>query len=103
MKTFIFCLLVFGVSCIGKRTVNHPNPGGVSVLSVDPAASTIDWKAEKTTGTHLGTIKLLSGKLTMHCGQLAKGTMIIDMKTLRVTDLSGSDKQKLENNLKGDN
>jgi len=103
MKTFIFCLLVFGVSGIGKRTANHPNPGGVSILSVDPAASTINWKAEKTTGTHLGTVMLLSGKLTMHCGRLATGTIMIDMKTLNVTDLSGSDKKKLENNLKGDN
>ena len=103
MKTFLFCLLILSHASIGNRTINHSKPGGVNVLKIDPAASTIGWKAEKTTGTHTGTIKIRSGSLTFYCRQLAKGTVLIDMNTINVADLQPPRKQQLESNLKGDN
>ena len=103
MKTLLICLLILSHAGINSRTVNHPGAGGVSVLTVDPAASTIGWKAEKPTGTHNGTIKIRSGNLVFYCKQLAKGSINIDMNTITVNDLAKPDKQKLETNLKGDN
>jgi len=103
MKTLLFCLLMLGGAGLNKTTINHPKPGGISILSVDPSASIIGWKAEKTTGKHNGTIKIQSGNLTLYCGQLSKGSVVMDMSSIDVADLNGSDKQKLENNLKGDN
>ena len=100
MKTLFFCLLMFSYAEIGKSTTNFPKPGGVSVLTVNPAASSIDWRAEKTTGKHNGTIKIQSGSLTFYCQQLAKGSITIDMNSIVVSDLEMPDKQKLENNLK---
>jgi polyisoprenoid-binding protein YceI len=103
MKTFLFCLLILSHAGLGNRTTNYPKPGGVSVFTVDPAVSAIGWKAEKPTGTHNGTIKIRSGSLTFYCKQLTKGSILIDMNSIVVTDLAMPDKQKLENNLKGDN
>ena len=103
MKTLFISLLILGGALGNKPTTTASNPGGVSLLKVDAASSTISWKAEKTTGSHLGTIAIKSGSLTMYCGQLSKGTVLIDMGTMAVTDLSAPDKQKLENNLRGDN
>jgi polyisoprenoid-binding protein YceI len=103
MKTLFISLLILGGALGNKPTTAVSNPGGISVLKVDAASSTISWKAEKTTGTHLGTIAVKSGSLTMYCGQLSKGTVLINMSALAVTDLPAPDKQKLENNLKGDN
>jgi len=103
MKTLFISLLILGHALGSKPVVNHPGAGGVSILTVNPEVSTIAWKAEKTTGSHLGTIKIQSGSLTMYCGQLSKGNVLIDMGSLSVTDLSAPDKQKLENNLRGDN
>ena len=103
MKTLLISLLILTGVGFDNGTISNPKPGGISVLTVDPAQSTVAWKAEKTTGKHLGTVKIQSGSLTMYCGQLAKGTVLIGMQTLEVTDLSAPDKQKLENNLKGDN
>lgn len=102
MKTLLICLLLLGHVPGGKALVNASKPGGVSVLAVDPANSTISWKAEKLTGTHTGTVKIKSGSLTMHCGQLAKGSVSMAMNTLVVSDLTAPDKQKLENNLRSD-
>jgi polyisoprenoid-binding protein YceI len=103
MKAFLICLLLLGHVPGSKTPVNAPKPGGISILTVDPSNSNIAWHAEKLTGAHNGTVRIRSGSLTMHCGQLAKGSVIIGMNTLAVTDLGEPDKQKLENNLRGDN
>jgi polyisoprenoid-binding protein YceI len=103
MKTLLICLLILSNAGISTRTSNYPKPGGVSVLTVDPAVSTINWKAEKPTGTHNGMIKIQSGNLVFYCKQLTKGSITIDMNSITVNDLTMPDKQKLENNLKGDN
>ncbi|HTD99116.1 MAG TPA: YceI family protein [Mucilaginibacter sp.] len=103
MKTLLFSLLMLCGAGISNGTVSSPNPGGISVLTINAASSTIDWKAEKTTGKHNGTIKIRSGSLTLRCAQLASGSVFIDMNSINVADLSGPDKGKLENNLKGDN
>ena len=87
----------------GRPVVNSTPVGGISVLAVNTAVSTIDWKAEKPTGTHTGTVKISSGELVMRCGQLNSGTIRLDMSSLAVSDLSSPDKQKLENNLRGNN
>ena len=103
MKTLLFCLLMLGGAGLNRTTISHPKPGGISILTIDRSASTIGWKAEKTTGKHNGTIKIQSGNLTLYCGQLSKGSIVANMSSIEVADLDGSDKQKLENNLKGDN
>jgi len=103
MKTILICLLIMGGALGSKGPVNTLKPGGVSVLAVQPALSSVNWKAEKLTGSHTGTINIRSGSLTMYCGQLAKGSIVIGMNTLAVTDLTAPDKQKLETNLRGDN
>lgn len=103
MKKLILGLLVLVASGFSKDTNNAPKPGGYSVLTIDPANSNIAWKADKPTGTHLGTIAVAGGRLSFTCRQLSGGTVNIDMKSINVTDLSSPDKQKLENNLRGDN
>jgi polyisoprenoid-binding protein YceI len=102
MKTLFFSLLMLFHAWSGKPVVEYDAPGGVSVLAVNTTSSTIGWKAEKPTGTHTGTVRISSGDLVMHCGQLYSGTIALDMSSVTVDDLSSSDKQKLENNLRSD-
>jgi len=101
MKTLIFCLLALCHNWSGRPVV-HANAGGVSVLAVNTSESTVAWKAEKATGTHVGTVKIESGTLIMHCGLLSSGTVVLDMNTMTVTDLSSPDKEKLEGNFRSD-
>jgi polyisoprenoid-binding protein YceI len=102
MKALLICLLLLGHVPASKPPVTTPKPGGISILTVNPANSNIAWHAEKLTGSHNGVVRIRSGSLTMRCGQLAKGSVVIGMNTLAVTDLSAPDKQKLESNLRGD-
>ncbi|MBS1528988.1 MAG: hypothetical protein JSU01_01665, partial [Bacteroidetes bacterium] len=99
MKTLFFSLLLVFHVWSGRPVVNSAPVGGLSVLAVNTASSTIGWKAEKPTGTHTGTVKISSGDLVMHCGQLYSGVVTLDMSSMTVDDLSSPDKEKLEGNL----
>jgi polyisoprenoid-binding protein YceI len=77
--------------------------GKVSSLEVDKAQSKVTWHAEKTTGIHDGSINIYTGKLIFQDKKLLGGFILIDMQSLKVTDLTSPDKEKLESNLKGDN
>lgn len=69
--------------------------------SVDIAASQITWKGSKPTGTHNGTIKLESGSFSIEDGQIAAGSLKIDMNSITDLDLDGGMKENLEAHLKG--
>lgn len=70
---------------------------------VDVVNSQVNWKGEKVTGQHEGTIKLQEGTLQFNDNkQLTGGSFVMDMSTLTVTDLEGEMKGKLEGHLKSD-
>jgi polyisoprenoid-binding protein YceI len=106
MKTFVLWMLLLVNSGIISGSADRgvkKNTWPVRTLKVDVAQSQVDWKAEKLTGTHTGTIKVFLGQLTVQRNKLSGGWILIDMNSLNVTDLTSPDKQKLEANLKGDN
>jgi len=68
---------------------------------VDTTSTIIDWKGEKPTGTHTGTIKVANGSFMANDSVVESGTFVIDMKSIEVTDLEGEEKSNLEAHLKG--
>lgn len=70
-------------------------------FQLDTTASVIEWKGEKPTGTHTGTIKLTEGTFKANDSLIESGTFTIDMNSIEVTDLEGDDKMNLEKHLKG--
>lgn len=70
--------------------------------TVDVSKSTINWKASKVTGTHTGTVGIKSGSLDIEKGKLKGGSFVVDMKSIVVTDLSGTGKERLEGHLNSD-
>jgi polyisoprenoid-binding protein YceI len=77
--------------------------GKETSLNVNKTESKLTWHAEKMTGTHDGTINVYWGKLNFRDKKLLSGFILIDMQSIKVTDLQSPDKEKLEANLKGDN
>jgi polyisoprenoid-binding protein YceI len=55
--------------------------------TVDTAASTIEWKGYKPTGSHNGSLKLASGTLNTTDGKIGSGTFSIDMNSITVLDI----------------
>jgi len=70
-------------------------------FTVDTASSVIEWKGEKPTGTHTGTIKIANGSFMANDSVVESGNFVIDMKSIEVTDLEGDEKSNLEAHLKG--
>lgn len=70
--------------------------------SVDTEGTEITWKAEKVTGSHVGTVTMKSGSIEMTDEKLTGGTFTVDMSSIEDTDLEGEWKTKLENHLKSD-
>jgi len=103
MKTLFFSLLLVFHAWSGRPVISSAPMGGISVLAVNTTSSIVGWKAEKPTGSHMGTVKISSGDVVMRCGQLNSANIKLDMVSLVVSDLSSPDKEKLEGNLRGDN
>ncbi|MCB0530925.1 MAG: YceI family protein [Lewinellaceae bacterium] len=69
---------------------------------VDVASSILTWKGYKVTGDHSGTVKVKSGSLQFTDGSLSGGTFVIDMTSIKDTDLEGEWAAKLEGHLKSE-
>lgn len=69
---------------------------------VNTEDSNVTWKAYKVTGSHTGTVNLISGALHFEEGKLSGGDFTVDMTSLISTDLEGEYKGKLEGHLKSD-
>jgi len=72
-------------------------------LKVDPAKSEITWLGKKVTGEHSGTIGLKSGELEVDGNSIAGGQFVIDMTSIKNTDLTDPEwNGKLVGHLKSD-
>lgn len=71
------------------------------VYKLDTEKSTIEWTGRKVTGTHTGTLKFGSGAIN-HNGALKGGNFIIDMTSIKTTDLQGEWAEKLDGHLKNE-
>lgn len=70
------------------------------VFAVDTSASSLEWYAAKQTGKHNGEFVIEEGILSVDNGNLTGGKFDINVAALKVSDLEGEDKQKLEGHLK---
>lgn len=64
--------------------------------------SLVNWKGKKMTGSHQGTIQPKGGFLSFEDNEVVGGEFVMDMKTIKSTDLSGENKEKLEGHLKSE-
>lgn len=72
-------------------------------VEVDVKKSVLNWKGEKVTGEHIGTIQLKDGYLMMKDGNISGGLFHIDMTTIKNTDVEDADySAKLDGHLKSD-
>jgi polyisoprenoid-binding protein YceI len=67
-------------------------------FTVNVENSNLNWKGYKPTGTHNGTIKLLSGNVAMENNKIIGGNFVADMSTIKDADGSA----KLEGHLKSE-
>ncbi|MES2828151.1 MAG: YceI family protein [Bacteroidota bacterium] len=78
MIKLCFILSIFPVLLFGQRRVQ-----------IDVQKSNILWKGTKMagSGSHEGTLKFISGWLGIQNGKLNTGAFVVDMESMRVTDI----------------
>ncbi|GEQ86855.1 lipid-binding protein [Patiriisocius marinistellae] len=77
-------------------------PSSAAMYTVNKQESKIMWEGNKPTGAHTGTIALNDGSLYVNNGVVESGKIIVDMKSINVTDLEAGDgKESLEQHLMG--
>jgi polyisoprenoid-binding protein YceI len=105
MKKIILVLVVLTtvfVSWKGKENKKTVVTDEVKVVqigvdsNVNISESVVLWKGFKPTGSHNGTVKLVSGTMTIENGVIAAGEFVMDMNS--ITDADGS--TRLEGHLK---
>ncbi|MEL6970408.1 MAG: YceI family protein [Bacteroidota bacterium] len=104
MKNILFlALALFLVACGGapegekveaQEAVETTEPAtAAATLAVNTEASIINWIGAKFTGDqHMGTLNISKGELATEGGQLVGGSFVIDMTSMKNTDLP-EDKQ----------
>lgn len=108
----IFIVAAISIATIGCKNDNREATTGDALdvaeanleaveFNVDATASVIEWQGKKPTGTHTGTIQISEGTFFANDSIVESGTFLIDMASINVTDLKGTDKENLENHLKG--
>lgn len=71
--------------------------------NIDLTKSQIEWTGKKVTGSHHGTVSLLSGNLEMVNNEISSGSFVIDMNSIVCTDIENKDSNlRLINHLKND-
>jgi polyisoprenoid-binding protein YceI len=76
-----------------------PIPTNATTQTVSTSKSSVGWKGYKVTGEHAGTIQIKKGALQFNENQLVGGSFVIDMTTIKCTDLKGGGAKKLEGHL----
>ncbi len=72
------------------------------LYKIDAAKSSIEWFAKKVTGAHNGIVQFQSGVLATKGGKLAAGTFVVNMASIKTTDIQGEYADKLDGHLKAD-
>ena len=98
MKNLFFVLLTLVSFSLTAASVN-PVP---VTKTVNTETSVINWNGKKVTGQHSGNIQIKEGSLIFENAKLTGGSFIIDMKSMKCTDLQGKSAKKLEGHLMSD-
>jgi polyisoprenoid-binding protein YceI len=88
MKNLFIPVLLVAAFLISSFTITpHTND-----VKVNTKNSKLIWTGSKPTGSHTGTIDIVSGFLTFDHGNFVGGTFSIDMNTILCTDIESESK-----------
>lgn len=103
-------VIMFAAACSGGGTKTETRDAREAraveadvMYNVNLERSYIAWEGYKPTGTHDGTVSLMSGKLKKSGGELVGGEFVLDMNTIVVLDIEDPDMNaRLKGHLESD-
>lgn len=74
-----------------KSTAPASTKAATTTYKVQPQLSTLGWEGKAVTHGHNGTAQFSAGELLVNGTQLVGGTVTVDMKSLKTTDIKEAD------------
>ena len=74
-----------------KATRRATKTAAATIYKLQPQLSTLGWEGKAVTHGHNGTMQFTSGELTATGDQLTGGTVTVDMKSIKATDITDAD------------
>ncbi len=93
MKKFLMPVLLGAALLAAPATFAHKAPTkvaakGIVTYKLQPQLSTLGWEGKAVTHGHNGTMQFASGDLQVNGNQVVGGTVVVDMKTMKATDIT---------------
>ena len=96
-------LVLIALTLTFSQQASAAKKTGSTQLTVDTAATKINWHGSKVTGAHEGVVGVKSGSLKLSGNELVGGEVVVDMTSLKSTDMTDAKKaEKLDGHLKSD-
>ncbi len=94
MKTIVLSLAALALSISVSANTPPAEAESSKSMKVDTKASTVYWTGKKVTGEHTGTIMIKDGVVVVEGNEPKSATIVMDMKSIVVTDLKDPDTNK---------
>ena len=97
MKKFLlpalFAVAVFGAAPAASAQKTDKMAAVAPSYKLQPQLSTLGWEGKAVTHGHNGTMQFTDGELLVKGNVLVGGTVTVDMKTLKATDIKDAESQ----------
>jgi polyisoprenoid-binding protein YceI len=99
MKKFLlpalFAVAVLGAAPAASAQKNNSEKMATNApaYAVQPQLSTLGWEGKAVTHGHNGTMNFTSGELLVKGNAIVGGTVTVDMKSMKATDIKDADSQ----------
>ena len=90
----LFAALALGA--IAPVSASKPKPKtavAAATYKLQPQLSTLGWEGKAVTHGHNGTMQFAAGELLVNDGAVTGGTVTVDMKTMKATDIKDAETQ----------
>ena len=109
MKNFLlpalFAAAVFGAAPVAMAQKNNSAKMATNAAAykLQPQLSTLGWEGKAVTHGHVGTMQFNGGELLVKGNAVVGGSAVVDMKTMKATDIKEADSQaKFVGHMSGD-
>lgn len=98
MKKILMPVLLGAALLAAPATFAHVAPTAATAVAkkavaykLQPQLSTLGWKGAAVTHGHEGTMQFASGELEVNGNQVVGGSAVVDMKTMKATDITDAE------------
>ena len=91
MPALLGAALLAAPAAFAQKATTKAAASAVAAYKLQPQLSTLGWEGKAVTHGHNGTIQFTGGELQVRNNMVVGGTVTVDMKTIKATDITDPD------------